>query len=156
MTKQSYSVMFFTLLLAVLIATSFSGVFLSPVAGQTTADRTPDRIVGDEMELRNAVDNAVEPTLIALDNDITLTEKLVIPANKDITLTSNKESELYKLIGTSYDEYGVIVGGSSVSTIIVESNGVLKLDGISVTHTGTRLGYVITINENGKLVLYMV
>ena len=92
------------------------------------------------MELRNAVNNAVGPTVIALDNDITLTEQLVIPANKDITLTSNKESELYKLIGTSYDEYGVIVGGSSVSTITVDSNGALKLDGISVTHTRYTLG----------------
>jgi predicted outer membrane repeat protein len=153
MKKQNCLARFLTPLLVLLIATSFFVVFLSPVAGQTTSNRTPDRIVSNEMELRNAVNNAAEPTVIALDNDITLTEQLVIPVNKDITLTSNKESELYKLIGTSYDEYGVIVGGSSVSTISVESKGVLKLDGISVTHTDTRLGYVITVNENGKLVM---
>ena len=117
----------------------------------------PDTVVSNETELRNAIDNAQagKSVVIALDRDITLTEStLTIPVNKDITLTSNKESELYKLIGTSYEEYGVIVGGSSVSTITVESNGALKLDGISVTHTHTRLGYVITVNENGKLILY--
>lgn len=154
MAKQNGSVKFLVPLLVVLIAASLFGVSFAPVAGQTTADRTPDRIVSNEIELRNAIDNAKGPTVIALDNDITLTEQLVIPANKDITLTSNKEAELYKLIGTSYNEYGVIVGGSSVSTITVDSYGALKLDGISVTHTDTRLGYVITVNENGKLILY--
>lgn len=115
-----------------------------------------DTVVSNETELRNAINNAQagKSVAIALDQDITLTEStLTILANKDITLTSNKESELYKLIGTSYDEYGVIVGGSSVSTITVESNGTLTLDGISVTHTDTRLGYVITVNENGKLIM---
>jgi predicted outer membrane repeat protein len=153
MIKQTCSVKLFTPLLVMLIATAFFGVFSTPVTGQTTADRTPDRIVSNEMELRNAVNNAVGTTVIALGNDITLTEQLVIPVNKDITLTSNKESGSYKLIGTSYNEYGVIVGGSSVSTITVESNGTLKFDGVSVTHTDTRLGYVITVNENGKLIL---
>jgi predicted outer membrane repeat protein len=119
--------------------------------------RTIVVVVSNETELRNAINNAQagKSVVIALDQDITLTEStLTIPVNKDITLTSNKESELYKLIGTAYDEYGVIVGGSSVSTITVESNGALKLDGISVTHTDTRLGYVITVNENGKLIMY--
>ena len=142
----------FTPLLVLLIATSFIW-FLSPDADQTIVDSSSDRIVSNEMELRYAVNNAVEPTVITLDKDITLTEQLVIPVNKDITLTSNKESELYKLIGTSYEEYGVIVGGESVPTITVESNGALKLDGISVTHTDTRVGYVITVKENGKLTM---
>jgi hypothetical protein len=88
--KQNCSAKFFTPLLLVLIATSFFGVFLTPVAGQTTTDSTPDRIVSNEMELRNAVTNAVGPTVIALANDITLTEQLVIPANKDISLTSTR------------------------------------------------------------------
>ena len=117
----------------------------------------PDTVVSNETELRNAIKNAQtgKSVVIAIDQDITLTEStLTIPVNKDITLTSNKESELYKLIGTSYDEHGVIVGGSSVSTITVESNGTLKLEGISVTHTDTRVGYVITVNENGKLIMY--
>ncbi len=99
MAKQNCLVKFFTPLLVLLIVTSFFGVFLSPGAGQTTADLTPDRIVSNEMELRNAVNTAVEPTVIALDNDITLTKQLVIPVSKDITLTSTSTSEFFKLIG---------------------------------------------------------
>ncbi len=145
---------FFTPLIVLLIATSFFGVFSTSVAGQTTVDRTPDRIVSNEMELRNAVNNAVEPTVIALDNDITLTKQLVIPVNKDITLTSTSTSKFFKLIGGD-------TGRSTFSpweypqwVIDVEGSGVLRLDGIVVTCGDYPFSWNLLVSVSGTLVLY--
>ncbi|MCL2135699.1 MAG: hypothetical protein FWH37_09195 [Candidatus Bathyarchaeota archaeon] len=105
---------------------------------------TSDKTVSNEIELRDAVNNA--PTknsyTITFNNDITLTDSsLVISANKDITLTSNK------IVG-----HRQLIGASGTSTLIVEDAGVLKLDGIIVTHTSGQ-GRGVTINLGGKLVL---
>jgi len=79
--------------------------------------------VNSESGLKNAVSNAPngKSVVIALDNDITLTERdLSIPTNKDITLTSNdKEKGFYQLIGAVKGRY---------STIFVGPGGVLRLD----------------------------
>jgi len=157
--KQNFLVKFFTPLLVVLIATSFLGVFLSPVEGQTTADPTPDRIVSNEMELRNAVNNAGGPTVIALDNDITLTEQIFISANKDITLTSTITSKFFKLIGgdrelVRYEDGYLATFPDAV--IIVEGNGVLKIDGIFVTCGNYALAWnkLMRVNVCGTLILY--
>jgi len=92
-------------------------------------DDTPDEIepirpesvrtkpVRNEVELRAAVRNAVGSTIIPLDKDIPLTFIFIIDSDKDITLTSNSATGFYKLIGANH-----------VSTIIVETNGVLRLD----------------------------
>jgi len=102
-----------------------------------------NKTVNNETELRNALDNAVGSTTIALNKDITLTETtLTISADKEITLTSNKASGYYKLIGVA-----------NRHTITVDSGGVLTLDGIIVTHEGYVEGRGITINSGGKLVL---
>ena len=88
------------------------------------ASGTPDKIVSNETELLDAVNNATEPTLIALDKYITLTQPLVIPTDKNITLTSNKINVFYKLIGPREN------------TIIVANQSTLTIKGIIVTHTG--------------------
>jgi hypothetical protein len=150
MTKQNCLVKFFTPLLVLLIATSFFGVFLSPDAGQTTADRTPDRIVSNEMELRNAVNNAVEPTVIAFDNDITLTEQLVIPVNKDITLTST--SKFFKLIGG--DTGRSTLGPTDYPQAVINVGGVLRLDCIVVTCANYPLAWNLLVLVSGTLILY--
>jgi len=98
----------------------------------------PDKIVGNETELRAAINNA--PTkksyTIALNNDIALSvSSLTIPANKDITLTSNSKNEYYKLF----------------NGIIVESGGVLKFEGIIVTNSSSS---GVTVKENGLFILY--
>jgi flagellar basal body-associated protein FliL len=102
--------------------------------------------VKNETELKNAINNtSSKEVIIALDNDITLTEALKIPMNKDITLTSSKT------IG-----YCKIIGAAGKSTITVEDSGVLVLDGIVVTHTnnaGNRAGGV-AVSYSGKLVMY--
>jgi len=105
----------------------------------------PDKAVNNETDLRNAINNA--PTkktyTITLNNDITLSDSpLIIPANKDITLTSNKANGYYKLIGV----------GSG--TLTVESNGVLKLDGIIVTSGGGSMGGGVYVYDNGRLIMY--
>jgi hypothetical protein len=152
MAKQNCLVKFFTPLLVLLIVTSFFGVFLSPVAGQTTADRTPDRIVSNEMELRNAANTAVEPTVIALDNDITLTKQLVIPVNKDITLTSTSTSKFFKLIGG--DTGRSSLGPTEYAQAVINVGGVLRLDGIVVTCANFPLAWNLLVLVGGTLILY--
>jgi hypothetical protein len=116
----------------------------------------PDKIVGNEMELRDAIDNAPakKSFTIALDNDITLTNSsLSVSANKDIILTSNKATGYYQLIGTAHETAQFMVGEVSVSTITINGDGVLTLDGVDVTHACDYWGYTVTIKENGQLVL---
>jgi hypothetical protein len=129
-----------SLLIAVLIITSmFIYVFFvqhdtSPVSG--------DVAVRTEVELVNAVDNAVEPIVITFDNDIQLTSSLTIPANKNITLTSNRSNGFFKLMGTQ-----------SVNTITVERGGVLSLDGVIVTHAQNVRGRGVYVASGGTLVM---
>jgi hypothetical protein len=150
--------LFVVLLFAIVLVFScftstFNGVSLF-------ASGVPDKIVSNETELRDAIINA--PTkksfTIALNNDITLTETtLIIPANKDIILTSNKATGYYKLICTVYDERPrdpldrYIV---STSTITVNSEGILELDGIDVTHADKSIGSAVTVNENGQFIMH--
>jgi hypothetical protein len=156
MKKQKYLTQIFAPLLVVLIATSFFGVFSGLVAGQTTADPTAGRIVSNEMELRNAVNKAVEPTVIALDNDITLTEQLVIPANTDITLTSTSTFEFFKLIGGDTGRSSLGPGEYAYPVIVVEDGGVLRLDGVFVTCENFPLSWshLVYVNGGGTLVMY--
>jgi hypothetical protein len=154
--KQNCSLKFFASLLVILIAMSFSVVFLAPVAGQTTADRTPDRIVSNEMELRNAVNTAVGPAVIALDNDIALTEQLVIPANKDITLTSTSTSKFFQLIGGDTGRSTLGPAEYPEAVINVKGSGALKIDGIVVTCGNYALAWnkLIRVDVCGTLILY--
>jgi len=115
----------------------FSLCFVSSfVVGDTT------KTVGNEVDLINAVNNAVEPTNIEFNNDIKLTQTLTISANKNITLTSNSEKGFFKLIGTY-----------NASTITVNDGGILTLNGIIVTHNADNMGRGVTVNSGGKLVL---
>ncbi|MCL2135879.1 MAG: hypothetical protein FWH37_10130 [Candidatus Bathyarchaeota archaeon] len=106
-----------------------------------------DLHVKNEEELKNAINNTSnkKATTINIDNDITLTETLKIPTNKNITLTSNKITEYYKLIGAEYK-----------STIFVDKDSTLKIDGVIVTHIKTAIsaGGGIYVEENGLLILY--
>jgi predicted outer membrane repeat protein len=131
------SLFFMATLVSSCIASVFSGVspFVSGV---------PDELVTTEVELQNVISNSVKPIVIALANDITLTDSLVIPYSKDITLTSNNsENTFHKLIGADGE-----------STIVVETRGVLKLDGIIVTHMNGAHGNGIFVNFGGILYLY--
>jgi len=111
--------------------------------------------VKNENELKNAINNAPigKPTTIALDNDITLASynqtaagfgsTLIIPADKDIILTSNKSNGFYKLISVV-----------DTRVIIVETGGALQLDGIIVTHKSGITGCGVYIMAGGVLFLY--
>ena len=113
----------------------FTGVFSFGIWGS-------DVVVSDEVELYSAVNNAIRPTTIVFSNDIVLTELLVVPKGKDVTLTSNCiGGGFYKLVGCS------------VSTISVEEGGVLRLDGIFVTNK-SGAGRGVTVTSGGKLFLY--
>jgi len=103
-----------------------------------------DKNVSNEMDLREIVNNVMEPTIITLDNDITLTNSaLVIPAGKNITLTSNNGNGFFKLIGANNAE-----------TIIVEENCVLILAGIIVTHASGTYGEGVAIRPGGTLMMF--
>jgi hypothetical protein len=113
--------------------------------------------VKNETELKNAIDNAPtgKSTTITLDKDITLTittddhnsnyypVNIIIPADKDITLTSNKANGFYKLNGATN---GLVLD--------VASTGVLRLDGIIVTHTGNTWGGGVNVDLRGAFYLY--
>jgi hypothetical protein len=102
----------------------------------------PTKVVHNETELVTAVNNAAEPTVILLGNDVKLSGSLSISAHKDITLTSNSEKGFFKLIGENNE-----------STIMVNDTGVLTLAGIIVTHNAGSMGRGVTVNSGGKLVL---
>jgi hypothetical protein len=143
---------FFVPLLVVLLVVSFFGAFSAPVSGQTTANPTSVRIVSNEMELRNAVNNAVEPTVIAFDNDITIAECLVIPVNTDITLTRTSTSKFFKLIGG--DTGRSTLGPFEYAQAVVNVRGVLRLDGVFVTCGKFPLSWDLLVNViGGTLIL---
>jgi hypothetical protein len=107
--------------------------------------------VKTETELTNAVKNALEgvPVIIALDKDIILTKgALFVRANIDITLTSNNKTEGFcRLIGAK--NYGSRL---TLPTISVE--GLLRLDGVIVTHSNDVKGRGIYVDLGGVLILY--
>ena len=133
----------FSLLIAVLASALFVGIIIHDTSGSL------ENVVHVENEdtLKNAVNNAQnkKTTTITLDKDITLTETLKIDTNKDITLTSNKAVGYYKLVGAEFK-----------STVFVDRDGVLKIDGIIVTHTrpANLRGGGIYVEEGGRLMLY--
>jgi hypothetical protein len=125
----------FLLFMVILFSSCFVSVFnsVSPfVSG------APDKVVRNEAELRDAINNSVNPVIIALGNDIALTGSLVIPVNKDVTLISDSTSELFKLIGAN-----------SQNTITVD--GVLKLEDVIVTHPRGAGGIGVFVSSGGTL-----
>jgi hypothetical protein len=102
----------------------------------------PINIVSNEVELKNAVDTATGSATITLDRDISLTEAFIVPANKDITLTSNTENGFYKLIGAD-----------GANTVFVEGSGVLRLEDVMVTHPTGISGRGIEVYFGGTLIM---
>ncbi|MCL2642548.1 MAG: InlB B-repeat-containing protein [Candidatus Bathyarchaeota archaeon] len=96
--------------------------------------------VGNETSFRNAVDNATEPLIIALSRNIKLSAPIVIPAGKNIALTSNNNVAFFKLIGAN-----------SASTLIVDAGGRLTLDGVIVSHKSGDVGRGVIVNSGGML-----
>jgi len=121
--------------------------------------------VEDESALKVAVDEApsnMSAVVIALNNDISLKETLTIPIDKNITLISNRVTGFYRLIGpksvATIDKpsSGLHVPGlvsSSGPTIVVETGGVLTLDGIIVTHARDCDGSGVIVSSGGTLIL---
>jgi uncharacterized repeat protein (TIGR02543 family) len=101
--------------------------------------------VSSEVELREAINNAEAgvSVVIAFEGDIQLTgAPLVISANKHITLTSSSEEGFFKLIGAS-----------GVDTINIIDGGLLKLDGVIVTHANGVMGRGVNISAGCTLVM---
>jgi hypothetical protein len=135
------SLLFVVLLFAVILVFScFTAVFngVSPFVSDAS-----DKIVNNETELKNAVNDAAESTRIVLNSDIILTDSLVISANKTITLTSKSNVKFFKLLGAD-----------NTSTIFVDSDSVLKLGGIIVTHVEGAVGCGVIVERDGTLMLY--
>lgn len=139
------------LFVAVLFSSCFISIFSCGVSPFVLG--ASDRIVRNEMELRYAVNSAVGSTVIALDNDITLTEVLVIPVDKDVTLTGT--SKFFKLIGV---DARITLGPAEWpdAVIIVAGAGVLRLDGVVVTCANNPLAYnkLVRVEACGTLILY--
>ncbi|MCL2691536.1 MAG: autotransporter adhesin family protein [Candidatus Bathyarchaeota archaeon] len=131
------SLLFMTILLVSPLVSVFTNV--SPFASAA-----PDKVVGTANELIDAVANAPDGSsyTIALDMDITLTDTLEIPADKDITLVSDSDSKFFKLIGAD-----------GKSTITVMRDGELTLAGIIVVHEVNAIGTGVIVNGGGTLTM---
>ena len=136
--------LFVSLLCVVLVSSLVTSSFVNVSVGASLENTV---YVKNEEELKNAINNMFnkKALTITLDNDIVLAEELKIPADRDITLVSNKITGFYKLIGAEYRR-----------TVFVDGGGVLKLDGIIVTHTkpANSVGGGVYVEEGGRLVLY--
>jgi hypothetical protein len=135
-----------TLLTAVLISSLLAVYVLTMNSDDISHDGVV--YVKNEKELTNTINNIAEkPITIALNKDLKLSSPLVISADKNITLTSNTKNNIkfYKLIGTNKQQ--------PQETITVEDGAILRLDGITVTHTKGAGGRGIIVNSGGKLVM---
>jgi hypothetical protein len=139
------------LLVALLIVVLISSLLLVGLFLMTNSAQSPDGMVHvkNEKELTKAINKAKKPTTITLDNDITLTKPMIIPNNKNITLTSNTT--------TTSEEFFKLIGAKDQTTIHVNHGGILHLAGIIVTHNMTTIyldyesGIGVNVADGGKL-----
>jgi hypothetical protein len=137
-------VLFYVSLILLLIALVSSCVVYAFNNVSPIVPKTFDKAVSNETGLHEVIaNNAIDAIIIALDRDIQLTESFTIPTGKDITLTSsNNKNGFCKLIGANNE-----------STIFIEKNGVLRLDGIIVMHINGEVGRGVTVNFGGTLIM---
>lgn len=132
-------------LLVVLLLFSLS-VFYAFMMAPDDSSLDGVKHVRSEKDLVKAVANAVEPTIIIFNKDIKLTKTLTIPFNKDIILTSNSDNDVFfKLLGAKDQD-----------AIFVEDGGVLRLDGVVVTHGYTSswdVGIGVYVASGGVFVM---
>ena len=139
---RSKRALFFVFLLICVIVFSVSFVLILRSSGDSSLVDVAPPLLEDTLsvetgvQLKNAIYNAVNPTVISLDRDIVLTEQINIYANKNITLTSSNKVNLFKLIGA--DEH---------DTIYVETGGMLTLNGVIVTHNTGDSGRGVAVEE---------
>ena len=145
---SSGKVLSFTSLLFMILL--FSSPYTSMINNVSPFALGADITVSNQNALKSAIISAptgLESTfVIALNADIVLSESLVIPTNKNITLTSTGD-KFFKLIGTTDIHYGFM------TTVIVEDRGFLIIDGIAVTHVTDDSGIGVIIDSGGTLVM---
>jgi hypothetical protein len=149
---QRRKLLFVSLMLVVFLFSLFSYTLMADA--ETSLEDVVH--VGSERELRAAVRSTKYSTqIIVLERDITLIEDtLVIPAGKDIVLTGNNTTGFYRLIGATEMTYEHELNiASSHDTIAVAGGGVLRLNGISVTHAKDVSGTGVCIYGGGTLVM---
>ena len=145
-----------SLLVVVLVSSLFVCVFMTNNFSVASLENVVH--VKNEVELKNAINNTPNggSIIIVIDNDIVLvnyyehnhtynyqTSTLIIPANKDVTLTSNRVNGFYKLIGAV-----------DMPTILVGSGGTLRLDGVIVTHKSGVSGCGVYVMHSGMFYMY--
>ncbi len=138
--RVSHKFLLSTLFAVVLFTACFVSAFsaVSPFVYGSS-----DKVVSDEVELRNVIKTAAGATVIALSKDISLTESIDISAGKRITLTSAGGTKFFKLIGAC-----------DQTTVNVENRGLLTIDGIIVTHDSGEEGNGVIVDYGGVLVLH--
>jgi hypothetical protein len=122
------------LFLAVLV----SAPFVLVVSGVSVSS---DVVVGSEAELKDAISTASDGVVyvIGIEKDVVLENPLEIPSGKSITLVGVGDG-VWKLVGANKQD-----------TIIV--GGLLRLDGIIVTHAKGDTGRGVTVKSGGTLSL---
>ena len=139
--SKGFSLIFVCLLFVTLL---FTACFVSVFSGFSPFVSGVDVTVSDQNALRAAVAGAPSWSgtsyVIALSTDVSLTSSLIIPADKNITLT-NAGGVVCSLIAVV----------NNVDTIAV--NGVLVLDGITVTHSTGFSGSGVVVNRDGTFMV---
>jgi hypothetical protein len=132
-SKSSKTSFFVSLMSLLLLASLFPYTMVVGVAAA----------VETETELTAAIEEASlgVSVVITLGKDITLTNSLNIPAGKNITLASTADNE-FKLIGAA-----------DKSVLIVDTGGILVLNGIIVTHPTNVKGSGVNVTAGGALTL---
>ena len=132
-----------SLLIVVLVSSFAVYLFVANDSFDGTNNSNGVVYVKSEGELVKAIDNAKMDVsvMIIFDNDIDLTAPITIPAHKNITLTSNIDST-FKLVGADYK-----------STLFVQTDGILILDDIVVTHKKGCEGRGVFVSRGGQLFL---
>jgi len=104
----------------------------------------PDKIVDNEEQLVKAIADAPdgEPWTISIGKDFSITQTMVVPAGKNITLISESPSSFYFLRGAD-----------GKNTITVERDGELRLDGIVVTHVDNTKGSGVVVDSGATLIM---
>ncbi|MDR1993296.1 MAG: hypothetical protein LBQ98_07385 [Nitrososphaerota archaeon] len=121
-------------------------LFVYPPSVTVEAASLTDAVhVKTETELRTAIADAPseEPIIIAIDNDIPLTETLNISVDLSLTLMSNSEGETFSKL----------IGPANKATITIADGGTLNLEGIIVTHSAEAQGLGIDIKSGGTLTM---
>ncbi|MCL2134770.1 MAG: autotransporter adhesin family protein [Candidatus Bathyarchaeota archaeon] len=134
------ALIFVSLLMVAIVFSPLVLVFSGGVSFFVSGAETPDVVAKNATELENAISVAPDGVayVIGLGNDVKLESSLEIPSTKNITLVS--VGGVWKLVGANKQD-------------TINVNGLLRIDGITVTHVDGDSGRGVYVKNGGMLTL---